>query len=142
MLKYLVFGTLITFIIIFNLGYVFHEILMGDFFHKEIGILQREKYNIPVIAVAFLLYSLVQAYLLPVFYFYSKDRYHWTITKTAIVFGALLGFFWDGLQGGLIEAATFKMPFIVFWVDSGYHTAEGILTALILSVFYRKLKVG
>jgi hypothetical protein len=38
----------------------------------------------------------------------------------------------------MIEVATFKMPAIVFWVDSGYHTTEGILTAIILSFFYRK----
>jgi len=46
--------------------------------------------------------------------------------------------FWDGLQGGMIEVATFKMPAIVFWDDSGYHAFEGILTALILSFFYKK----
>jgi len=51
------------------------------------------------------------------------------------------GFFWDGLQGGMIEVATFKMPIIVFWVDSGYHTAEGIITALLLALFYKKFKL-
>jgi len=38
----------------------------------------------------------------------------------------------------MIEVATFKMPAIVFWYDTGYHTLEGILTALLLSFFYKK----
>ncbi|MES1159405.1 MAG: hypothetical protein ABUM51_01490, partial [Bacteroidota bacterium] len=78
------------------------------------------------------------AYFLPIYFEYASKKYQWGLTKTAIVFGALVGFFWDGLQGGMIEVATFKMPAIVFWVDSGYHTAEGVLTAWLLSFFYRK----
>jgi len=38
----------------------------------------------------------------------------------------------------MIEVATFKMPGIVFVYDSGYHTVEGILTALLLAFFYKK----
>jgi hypothetical protein len=34
------------------------------------------------------------------------------------------------------------MPAIVFWYDSGYHTIEGIITALLLSFFYRKFAAG
>ncbi|HTE30371.1 MAG TPA: hypothetical protein VK666_08355 [Chryseolinea sp.] len=139
MRKYLVFGTAVAFIVIFNLGYVFHEILMGDFFKEKIGAIQREDYNIPIIALAFLLYTLIQAWLLPIFYSFARANYHWSLMKTAIVFGSLLGFLWDGLQGGMIEVATFKMPAVVFWVDSGYHTVEGMLTAVILSSFYGKL---
>ena len=138
MKKYFVIGTLVTFLVIFNLGYVFHEILMGDFFRKEINDIQRENYIIPVNAVAFIIYIIIQAYLLHIFYSFSKDNYGWSVTKTAIIFGALIGFLWDGLQGGMIEVATFKMPAIVFWVDSGYHTFEGVVTALILSFFYKK----
>jgi len=36
MKKYYLVGGLVTFIIIFNLGYVFHEIIMGDFFKEQI----------------------------------------------------------------------------------------------------------
>jgi hypothetical protein len=30
------------------------------------------------------------------------------------------------------------MPALVFWVDSGYHAVEGLITAVILSAFYKK----
>ncbi len=138
MKKYFLIGGIVTFVVIFNAGYVFHEIIAGEFFKEHISNLQRENYIIPFIAVAFVLYTIFQAYFLPIYYSYTKDKYHWGLTKTAIIFGAIIGFFWDGLQGGIIEVATFKMPFIVFVVDSGYHTLDGIVTALLLSVFYKK----
>jgi hypothetical protein len=138
MKKYYFIGSGVAFVVIFNLGYVFHEILMGNFFKQTIGPIQRETYIIPVIALAFVLYSIFQAYFFPIYYQYAREKYGWSLTGTAVIFGAITGFFWDGLQGGMIEVATFKMPAIVFWVDSGYHTAEGVLTALILSFFYKK----
>jgi hypothetical protein len=138
MKKYFLLGGAAAFLVIFNLGYVFHEIVMGEFFKTTIGVIQRENYIIPLIAIAFLLYTGFQAYMLPIYYAYSKEHYGWSLTKTAVVFGAIVGFFWDGLQGGIIEVATFKMPMIVFWYDSLYHTGEGVFMSLILSVFFRK----
>jgi hypothetical protein len=136
--RYFLIGGGVAYLVIFNAGYVFHELLMGDFFKRTLGPIQRENYQIPIIALAFLLYTVFQAYMLPIYYAYAKTTYHWSLFKTAVVFGAMIGFLWDGLQGGMIEVATFKMPWIVFWVDSGYHTGEGVVTALILSFFYKK----
>jgi hypothetical protein len=68
MKKYYLIGGTITFIIIFNLGYVFHEIIMGNFFKEYIGAIQREAYNIPLIAFSFILYIAYQTYFLPVYF--------------------------------------------------------------------------
>ena len=103
--------------------------------------IQREPYIIPLIALAFILYTIFQAYFLPIYYQYARENYGWSLTKTAVIFGAMIGFLWDGLQGGMIEVATFKMPGIVFWVDSGYHTCEGVLAALLLSYFYKRYQL-
>jgi len=136
MLNYFLVGVPVTFLIIFSVGYVFHEIVAKKFFTETIGPIEREKYIVPLIALAFIFYCLIQAYLLHIFYFFAHASYGWGLTKTALVFGLLMGFFWEALQGGIIEVATFKMPGKVFWVDSGYHVLEGALTALILSYFY------
>lgn len=138
MRKYYLVGGIVSFAVIFNLGYLFHEIIMGNFFKQYIGDIQRSSYIIPLIALAFVLYISFQAYFLPIYFEYTANYYRWGLTKTAIVFGAITGFFWDGLQGGMIEVATFKMPVIVFWYDSAYHTLEGAITALLLAFFYRK----
>jgi hypothetical protein len=140
MKRYFLIGGLVTFVVIFNLGYVFHEVIIGSFFREHLGAIQRETYIIPLIALAFILYITFQAYFLPVYFEYTSEKYNWGLTRTAIIFGALTGFFWDGLQGGLIEVATFKMPMIVFWYDSGYHTLEGVITALLLAFFYKRFR--
>lgn len=138
MKKYYLIGVSCTFLLIFNLGYVFHDVLMGSWLHEKEAAISREHYIIPAIAIAFLLYTMIQAYLLPVFYFYAKAKHQWSIYKTAAAYGALVGFLWDALQGGIIEFATFKMPIEVVFVDSSFHMLEGVYTALILAFFYNK----
>ena len=138
MKKYYLLGTSVTFLIIFNLGYVFHDLLMGNWLHEKEAMISRQEYIIPAIAIAFIFYSIIQSILLPIFYFYAKEKLTWSLTKTAVLFGALIGFLWDALQGGIIEYATFNMPLEVVFVDSTYHVLEGALAAFILSIFYRK----
>jgi cell shape-determining protein MreD len=53
-----------------------------------------------------------------------------------------MGIIWDALQGGIIEVATFKIPFIVFIVDSGYHVfVEGSVAGLVLYYVSKKWSV-
>jgi hypothetical protein len=92
---------------------------------------------IPLIAVSFAVYSIIQAFLFPIFQQYASVNYKWKPAKTGLIFGGLMGFFWDSLQGGLIEVATFHMPVEVFIVDSSYHTLEGCLSGLIISMVYK-----
>src|SRR5260221_99542 len=138
MKKYFLIGGPVTFAVIFNLGYVFHEIIMGDFFKRHIGAIQRESYIIPLIALAFTLYTAFQAYFLPVYFEYTSRNYNWGLSKTAIIFGAVTGFFWDGLQGGVVRVGNFEMLANVLWYNPTYHTAEGILTASLLATFYKR----
>lgn len=127
---------LAAFLVIFNLGYVFHEIIVRDFFKSTIGGITREAYIIPLVALSFLLYTAILTYLYPIFYAYYKGKLG--AIQAGAIFGGLMGFLWDGLQGGLIEVATFKMPFIVFAVDSTYHTLEGVLAGVIIAALYRR----
>ncbi|MDA0195893.1 MAG: hypothetical protein O2887_17615 [Bacteroidetes bacterium] len=138
MKKYYIVGVLVTFIVVFNLGYVFHDLLLGSWLHEKEAAVSREEYIIPVIALAFFIYSCILAYLLPIFHFYARTYYKWEIYKTAMVFGGLIGFLWDALQGGMIEYATFNIPVEVFLVDSSYHVFEGVYTSLLLAFFYSK----
>jgi len=138
MRKYLILSSLATFIVVFNLGYIFHDLLMGQWFHEKIGSISKDEYIIPLIAVSFVVYSIIQAFLFPIFQQYASTHYNWKPVKTGLVFGGLMGFFWDGLQGGLIEVATFHMPVEVFIVDSSYHTLEGCLAGFIISLVYKR----
>ena len=66
--KRLLIGGIIAFIVIFNLGYLFHEVLAYEFFKANFGPgVQRESYNLPVIFLAFVIYIFLMALVYPVF---------------------------------------------------------------------------
>lgn len=134
--RYYVIASTTLFLVLFNLGYVFHEPLMGAWFQQQEAAIARESFIIPLIAIAFISYSLILAYLYPIYiaYYGGEPR-----LSTTLRFAILIGFLWDGLQGGIIEVATFKMPFVVFLVDSGYHVlVESSIAGLILAFIAKR----
>lgn len=138
MKKFFLYGIGITFLVFFNLGYVFHDLLMGDWFHSKIGHISREHYIIPLIGLGYFLYCAIQTILFPIFYEYASRHWQWSIGKSGIIIGLLLGFTWDALEGGLIEYATMTIPFESFLLDSTYHTLEGGALGLVLAWIYRR----
>lgn len=136
-MKKYILAWLASFLVIFNAGYVFHEIIAAGFFKTHIAGITREAYIIPLVALSFALYTAILTYLYPIFYEYYKHKL--SPYAAGSLFGGLMGFLWDGLQGGLIEVATFKMPFVVFAVDSTYHVLEGVLAGVIIALVYTKI---
>ena len=126
-----------AFFVIFNLGYVFHEIVAHDLMTARIGAITRSSYIIPLIALSFAIYVAILVYLYPIFLAFYRNR----VGPVAIGawMGGLMGFLWDGLQGGLIEVATFQMPAEVFYVDSAYHLVEGVLAGAIIALVFAKM---
>ena len=123
------------FMVTFNLGYVFHDVLFGPWFH-EMQPFSREHYIVPLIAAAFATYALIFAHLFPIYRAHYRSRSVW---RVGVQFGLLMGVLFDALQGGIIEVATFPIPFEVFLLDSGYHVfVEGTLSGLIAAAVARK----
>ena len=134
--KFLIASTSILFIVLFNLGYVFHDLLMGDWLHTNEAAIAREHFIIPLIAIAFLVYSFLLSYFYAIYVHYYAGA---SRIPTALKFGIIMGILWDALQGGIVEVATFNMPFIVFVVDSSYHVfIEGSIAGLILAMVSKK----
>ena len=132
-------STAAIFIVIFNLGYVFHDLLFGAWFHEHQPF-AREHYIIPYIALAFAAYSLVLSHLYPIYRAHYAKRQAWAV---GLQFGMLMGFVWDALQGGIIEVATFPVPLSVFFVDSGYHVfVEGALAGSIAAAVHERFSAG
>ena len=131
---------LVAFLVIFNLGYLFHEILAHDFMTARIGAITRSSYIIPLIALSFALYVAILVYLYPIFLTYYQHRWHPIAIGSWM--GGLMGFLWDSFQGGLIEVATFRMPASVFLVDSSYHTVEGVLAGTLIAMVFGKMNPG
>jgi hypothetical protein len=111
---------------------------MGEWFHEKIGHITREHYIIPLIGVSYFLYCAIQTFLFPIFFEYASKHWNWTATKSGIMFGLLIGFTWDALEGGLIEFATMPIPLESFILDSIFHTLEGGMLGFILAKVYNK----
>lgn len=131
----LLVAALAAFMVIFNLGYVFHELLLHEWFQGQLRGVAREEYIVPLVALAFAIYCVILAYLYPMF---RRAHPSWSAARAGIVFGLLMGLLWDGLQGGLIEYATMRITFASFALDSSYHTLEGGLAGAIVAAVYRR----
>jgi hypothetical protein len=134
--KTMLLAAFAVFFVLFNLGYVFHDLAFGAWFHEHIPF-AREHYVIPYIAVAFAVYGLLVAYLFPAYHAFHPSRSIWA---NGVRFGLLMGALFDALQGGIIEVATFEgMSLEVFALDSGYHVLiEGTLGGLICAAVYAR----
>ena len=136
-MRFFVAATVAVFLATFNLGYVFHELVMGAWFQEQEHLIAREKFIIPAIALAFLVYSAILAHLFPIYRRHFGRR---STIPLALQFGLLMGVLFDALQGGLIEYATFRMPFQAFLVDSAYHVlVEGTVAGLVLALVYQRV---
>lgn len=122
-----------AFVVIFNLGYVFHELLLHEWFQGQLRGVARQEYIVPLVGVAFAVYGVVVAYLYPMF---RRAHPSWSAMRAGVTFGLLMGLLWDGLQGGLIEYATMRISFASFAVDSTYHTLEGGLAGAVIAWVY------
>ncbi len=136
--KRLVLGAFVAFVVIFNLGYVFHEILLASFFRESFGAgVQRSAYIIPVIFLAFVIYVTLLALAYPVAHLYFAQTRGWSRAATGALLGLFCGFLWDALQGGIIEYATYNVSLPAMLIDSAYHTLEGVLAGCIIGSLYR-----
>jgi hypothetical protein len=143
MAKRLFWGAVAAFIVIFNLGYVFHEVVAADFFKASFGPgVQRAHYIIPVIAIAFLIYVALMAAAYPVVHLYFVEKRGWSRVGAGALLGLYCGFLWDALQGGIIEYATYNVSLAAMLVDSSYHALEGVLAGAIIGLFYRPRAVA
>ncbi len=134
--KLFLVSVVVVFLLTFNLGYVFHDVALGAWFHEQEGPLAREHFIVPLIGVAFFVYALALAHLFPAY----RQRYpNRSVVGLGVQFGVLMGVVFDALQGGIIEYATFNLPFAVFVVDSSYHVfVEGSLAGLALGLIHRR----
>ncbi len=65
--NFLGIASLTVFIVTFKLGYVFHDLLLGEWFHQQEAEIAREHFIIPLLAVAFMVYAILLAYLFPIY---------------------------------------------------------------------------
>jgi len=98
--KFVAISTAALFIVLFNVGFVFHEPLMGTWFHQQEAAIVRDNFIIPYIALAYLVYCFLLSYFYPMYVDYNHGSPR---ISTALRFGVIMGVLFDALQGELLK---------------------------------------
>ncbi len=102
-LKKLLIGAVVAFVVMFLLGYLWHVVLMADFYqnnHGEIGAVDRETPMLFYIGLGYLSLCLVMAYI------YPKGAEGDNHIMDGIKFGAIMGFLWIVPLSSVLYGAT------------------------------------
>ena len=79
MSRFQALATLVVFFVLFNLGYVFHDLTFGPWFHEQEHEIAREEFIVPLIGLAFGVYAAVLAHLFPMYRRSYPDQSVWSV---------------------------------------------------------------
>ena len=133
--KKMIFATVAAFIVMFLLGYLWHAVLMVDFYASnpgEIGNAGRETPKIPFIILGYLFLALVMAYI------YPKGAEGSNHVMDGLKFGAIVGFLWIVPHSTALYGATTLFSKTGIFGDGIYHIVEGAIGGIIIAMIYRK----
>ena len=113
----------------FLLGYLWHMLVMGDFYTTHTAALAREEPNMLFIILGSLVLAILMAYTYPIGY---KGG---SAVKEGFRFGALIGLIWT-LPLSLIFTGIWNYPLVAALVDSGWHIIEQGLVGIVIAFIY------
>ncbi len=134
-LKKLLIGAVLAFAVMFPLAYLWHAVLMADFYQSntgEIGAVDRETPKIFFIGLGYLSLSLVMAYI------YPKGAEGDSHIMDGIKFGAIMGFLWIVPLSSVLYGATLITSKTLVFGDGLYHIVEGAIGGALIAMVYGK----
>jgi len=137
-IKKLIIATLAGFFTLFILGYVWHILLMSDFYANHqgrIGNVDREEPLILYIALG----TFVLAFLMS--YMYPKGMEGSNHIMDGLKFGAIIGLLWVLPHNIVLYGATTVLSKTAILGDGLWHIVEEGLGGLVIALVYGKQKV-
>jgi len=134
-LKKLLIGAVAAFAVMFLLSYLWHVVLMADFYQSnpgEVGAIDRETPMFFYIGLGYLSLCLVMAYI------YPKGAEGDNHIMDGIKFGAILGFLWIVPHSSVLYGATIMTSKTLVFGDGLYHIVEGAVGGAIIAMVYGK----
>ena len=121
----------VAFVAMFVLSYLWHEIIMADYYASNTPQLTRDEFIVPLIAAGYVVLAIVMAYMYPLGYKGGSAMVE------GFRFGAVVGVLvW--LSTNLVYTAIWNYPMGTALVDSAWHVVEeGIGGMAIALVFAR-----
>lgn len=134
-LKKLLIGALVASAVMFLLGFLWHTVLMTDFYQSssgEVGAVDRENPMVFYIGLGYLSLGLVMAYI------YPKGAEGDNHIMDGIKFGVIMGFLWIVPHSSVLYGATIVTSKTAVFVDGLYHMVEGAIGGILIAMVYGK----
>ena len=134
--KKLLIGAAVAFAVMFLLGYLWHVVLMADFYQSNSGevAVDRETPMLFYIGLGYLSLCLVMAYIYPKGA--EGDRH----ILDGVKFGAIMGFLWIVPLSSVLYGVTLMTSKTLVFGDGLYHIVEGAVGGALIALVYGKKK--
>ena len=124
-----------AFVAMFVLSYLWHAVIMADYYAANTTELARDELIVPLIAAGYVVLAVVMAYMYPLGYKGGAPMLE------GFRFGAVVGVLvW--LSTGLVYTAIWNYPLSTALVDSAWHVVEEGLGGLVIAMVYARGTAG
>jgi len=127
--KKLALSLLAGFVVMFLLGFLWHQFIMSGFYDDQLGDIARPEPKVGFIVLGYLVLALLMAYIYPIG---SKGG---SPTLEGLKFGALMGLLWI-LPHGLVYVGVANFTFTYAIVDGLWHVVEEGLGGVVIGLVY------
>ena len=118
-----------AFVVMFGLGGLWHQVLMGDHYAAILPSVSRAEPNMVVVACGYLITAAVMAFIFPIGYKGGSG------VAEGLRFGAVIGLLW-WLPANVVLSGVYEITVASALVDGVWHIAEGAAGGVVIGVLY------
>ena len=124
-------GAIAAFAVMFPLSFIWHEVLMGDYYAEILASVARAEPNLVLIGGGYLITAVVMAYVYPIGYKGGSG------VGEGLRFGALIGLLW-WLPANVVLAGVYETTLVSGLVDGAWHIAEGAAGGIVIGMLHAR----
>ena len=118
-----------AFVVMFRLGGLWHQVLMGDHYAAILPSVSRAEPSMVVVACGYLITAAVMAFIFPIGYKGGSG------IAEGLRFGAVIGLLW-WLPANVVLSGVYEITVASALVDGVWHIAEGAAGGVVIGVLY------
>ena len=122
-------GLVGAFVVMFGLGGLWHQVLMGDYYAAIMPSVARAEPNLVVVGCGYLITAAVMAVVFPIGYKGGSG------VAEGLRFGAVIGLLW-WLPANVILSGVYETTLASGLVDGVWHIAEGAVGGVVIGLLH------
>ncbi len=120
-----------AFVVMFMLSFIWHEVLMGDYYAQILASVARAEPNLVLIGAGYLITAMVMAYVYPIGYKGGSG------VGEGLRFGAVIGLLW-WLPANVVLAGVYETTLTSGLVDGAWHIVEGAGGGIVIGMLHAR----